>query len=72
MDPTYHRNGDTREQATRRGAELYSKIYDNIPGYDSSKTLHASPDYYHIVRGTKSYTICRLFYSVCILCAGIH
>ncbi|KAJ5669899.1 uncharacterized protein N7477_005262 [Penicillium maclennaniae] len=53
-DSTYHRAGDTREEAIRRGAENYSSIYDNIPGYDSDKTLNASPDYYHIVRGMGS------------------
>lgn len=52
MDSTYHRAGDTREEAVRRGAEMYSSIYEHIPGYDSSLTMNASADYYHIVRGT--------------------
>ncbi|KAF4762130.1 hypothetical protein HAV15_008013 [Penicillium sp. str.  len=49
MDSTYHREGDTSKEAIRRGRELFSQIYERIPGYDLSKTLEASPDYYHIV-----------------------
>lgn len=53
MDSTYHREGDTSKEAIRRGRELFSQIYERIPGYDLSKTLEASPDYYHIVTGTR-------------------
>ncbi|OJJ06483.1 hypothetical protein ASPVEDRAFT_875524 [Aspergillus versicolor CBS 583.65] len=49
MESTYHRAGDTQETAFKRGRKMFFQIYGNIPGYDEGKTLHASPDYYHIV-----------------------
>lgn len=36
---------------------MFSQIYGNIPGYDEGKTLHASPDYYHIVNGNKEHQV---------------
>jgi hypothetical protein len=43
------RASDTPTKAVERGLRMHYGIYSNIPGYDDSKTLVASPDYYHIV-----------------------
>jgi hypothetical protein len=52
-----YRADDTAARAIQRGLRMHDSIYNNISGYDTSKTLAASPDYYHIVTGMFSFHV---------------